>query len=290
MVFHILLMAKRFHSEQRLWTELVGQNLSIDNDIQAHESLHRQSAEERLATLTERYDGLSGSALLRPLIQDEFKGKIALSSSFGAESAVLLHMIAEIDPSVAILYLNTGKLFPQTLDYISQLETRFGLSNIRAQHPSQKDLIKVDPNGDLWSRDTDACCDVRKVIPMESALTGFSAWITGRKRFQAATRQSLGLLELDGARIKVNPLATWNADDIKSYMEKYDLPVHPLVSQGYLSIGCEPCTSPVANGEDPRSGRWRGQDKEECGIHFINGKMVRTKDLVAPQRKGRPLL
>ena len=139
------------------------------------------------------------------------------------------------------------------------------------------DITEHDPDGTLHQRDTDACCTLRKTAPLQKALSPFSSWITGRKRYQSGRRASLDFFEVeDGTdRIKVNPLARWSPEDIQEYMIENRLPRHPMVAQGYPSIGCAPCTSKVEDGEDPRAGRWRGEDKDECGIHFVNGKMVR---------------
>jgi phosphoadenosine phosphosulfate reductase len=191
----------------------------------------------------------------------------ALVSSFGAESAVLLHMIAQLKPDMPVLFLDTGMQFGQTLDYRQQLAHRFGLTGVRDLRPRFEDLAVNDPNADLWQRDTDACCHIRKVIPLDLALEGFSAWITGRKRFHGGDRLRLAVVEEADGRLKFNPLANWRQADLKAYAEEHGLPEHPLVAFGYPSIGCWPCTSPVEEGNDIRSGRWAGSQKTECGIH-----------------------
>ena len=205
-------------------------------------------------------------AILRAAL-GAFGDRIALVSSFGAESAVLLHMAAEIDPSIPVLFLDTGMLFGQTLDYRKQLAERLGLTNVRDLRPAFKDLAATDPGGVLWKTNTDACCNLRKVVPLDRALEGFDAWITGRKRFQAATRAHLPVHEQAGGKIKVNPLANWTKQNLDSYVVEHDLPPHPLVQFGYPSIGCWPCTKPVEQGQDERAGRWAGSEKVECGIH-----------------------
>lgn len=194
-------------------------------------------------------------------------GRIALVSSFGAESAVLLHMLSEIDRSVPVLFLDTGLLFAQTLDYRKQLAERLGLSDVRDLRPAFRDLATIDPGGVLWKTDTDACCTLRKVVPLDRALEGFDAWITGRKRFQSASRAQLPVIEASGSKTKINPLANWTQHDLEAYAQRHDLPQHPLVRFGYPSIGCWPCTRPVDAGEDQRSGRWADSEKVECGIH-----------------------
>ena len=199
---------------------------------------------------------------------EAFGDKLALVSSFGAESAVLLHMVSKIKPDIPVLFLDTGMLFGQTLDYRKNLAARLGLTDVRDLRPAFNDLAVADPDAKLWQTDTDACCNVRKVLPLARALKGFDAWISGRKRFQSATRAALPVFEAEDGRVKVNPLVNWTAADILEYAKLHDLPPHPLVAEGYPSIGCLPCTDKVAPGEDPRAGRWRGQAKTECGIHL----------------------
>jgi phosphoadenosine phosphosulfate reductase len=196
-----------------------------------------------------------------------FPGRLALVSSFGAESAVLLHMTAEIDRALPVLFLDTGMLFGQTLDYRKQLVARLGLTDVRDLRPAFRDLATSDPSGTLWKTDTDACCHLRKVVPLSRALEGFDAWITGRKRFQSETRARLPVFERVEHKTKVNPLANWTKAELDAYASQHDLPPHPLVAFGYPSIGCWPCTQVVQNGADERSGRWVGSEKTECGIH-----------------------
>ncbi|MDE1146695.1 MAG: phosphoadenylyl-sulfate reductase [Azospirillaceae bacterium] len=223
---------------------------------------------KRGADLARAYAGLTGPALLEPLLTRELKGQIALVSSFGAESAVLLHMVAEIDRATPVIFLNTGKLFGETLRYRRDLIARLGLTDAREIKPLAEAEAANDADGMLWRRDPDACCRFRKVEPLERALSGFGAWITGRKRFQAATRADLVTIEAADGRLKVNPLADWGRDDLVAYLDRHDLPRHPLEADGYLSIGCMPCTDRVAAGDDIRSGRWSGMGKTECGIHL----------------------
>nr|WP_044562834.1 phosphoadenylyl-sulfate reductase [Azospirillum sp. B4] len=223
---------------------------------------------DRAADLARSYAGLTGPALLEPLLTRELKGEIALVSSFGAESAVLLHMVAEIDPATPVIFLNTGKLFGETLRYRRELIARLGLTDAREIKPLGEDEAARDADGMLWRRNPDACCHFRKVEPLNRALAGFGAWITGRKRFQAATRADLATIEAAEGRLKVNPLVDWDRDDLVAYLDRHDLPRHPLEADGYLSIGCMPCTDRVAAGDDLRSGRWSGLGKTECGIHL----------------------
>lgn len=210
---------------------------------------------------------LDGEPLLEAMITRVFPGRIALVSSFGAEAAVLLDMVARIDRSVPVLFLDTGKHFGATLTYRDILARRFGFTDLRNLHPDGADLRHVDPDGTLHRHDPDACCHVRKVAPLDRALAGFDAWITGRKRFQGSTRARLEPIEVAAGRVKVNPLAGWSAERLDEAFRSRNLPRHPLFDDGYRSIGCEPCTRRVGAGEDARGGRWAGSGKTECGIH-----------------------
>ena len=218
--------------------------------------------------LNKRFEGVSTANMIKLVLADKLLGKVALVSSFGAESAVLLHLVATAAPETPVLFLETGKHFPETLAYRDELTNRLGLNLVNIT-PDADTLAKRDETGLRWSYDPDGCCEIRKVIPLEGALAGFDASITGRKGFQSGTRAGLPRFELDGStgRIKWNPLASWAKQELDAYFEAHDLPRHPLEEQGYLSIGCAPCTNKVAPGEDPRSGRWTGWDKVECGIH-----------------------
>ncbi len=216
--------------------------------------------------------------LLDDVIRHQYRHGVALVSSFGADSAVLLHMVSRIDRALPVLFLETGMLFPETLQYQRELAARLGLGDVRLIAPDPADLAGDDPDGTLHRDNTDGCCFLRKTLPLRRALEPFGAWITGRKRAQAATRAGLELFEEDreNGMLKVNPLAHWDGAAIRAYMAAHGLPAHPLVARGYPSIGCAPCTTPVRPGEDPRAGRWRGLGKEECGIHFDGEKWVRT--------------
>jgi phosphoadenosine phosphosulfate reductase len=214
------------------------------------------------------YAGWSTPDVLRDLLCRVFPGRIALVSSFGTESAVLLHSVSRIDRAAPVIFLETGKLFPETLRYRDMLVDRLGLSDVRSVRPDAGTLALADPAGTLWQSDPDVCCWHRKVEPLADALAGFPAWITGRKRFQGGMRGALPLIEREGDRVKVNALASWSADQLEQYMAEHGLPRHPLEAQGYRSLGCTPCTRPTAPGADPRAGRWAGRDKTECGIHL----------------------
>lgn len=233
-----------------------------------------------VAALLERYEDVPAPDFLRAMIEREFRDDICVVSSFGAESAVLLHMVSEIDPTVPVIFLNTGKLFGETLRYRDRLQTLLGLADVRSIGPHPRDLAEQDGTGDLWRRNNDLCCHIRKVLPQQRALKGFRAVLTGRKRFQTAQRSQMTRIEMDDSgtgRLRINPLASFTLEDLQAYLETHKLPRHPLVKDGYLSIGCMPCTDRVKQGEDYRSGRWAEQDKEECGMHdteFIGGEGI----------------
>jgi len=221
-----------------------------------------------VAALNARFEGAPAEDILHAGLRF-YAGGIALVSSFGADAAVLLHMAAQINPHVPVLFIDTLMLFPQTLEYQTKLAGNLGLTDVRRIGHTRESLRTRDPMGALHLTDPDACCHMRKVEPLEQALSLFQAQISGRKRFQSASRAQMPVFESDAkGRIKINPLARWTAKDLATYRTRHDLPAHPLMDKGYPSIGCVPCTSKVAAGEDPRAGRWRGQTKSECGIHF----------------------
>jgi len=230
-----------------------------------------QAVVPEAARLNERFAQAPADEILRAALS-ALPGRIALVSSFGADSAVLLHLLAQIDRDVPVLMLETQMLFAETLQYQRDLSAHLGLRDVR--------LLVPDPDvpDDLHRRDTKACCQLRKVAPLERALAEFDGSITGRKRFQTGQRAQMPLFEADHAgRLRVNPLASWSAQDLSDHLRAHDLPRHPLVAQGYPSIGCAPCTQP-ALGEDARAGRWADESREECGIHFApDGRIIRRK-------------
>jgi phosphoadenosine phosphosulfate reductase len=243
------------------------------------------SVADRVAALNARYRHHSATAVLEHALRDDDLGRVALVSSFGAESVVLLHLVSVIAPETPVLFIDTRMLFPETLEYQRKLADSLPLCDVRTIRAAAPRLAMDDPDNTLHQVNTDACCHIRKVEPLERALKPFDGWITGRKRFQGHGRQAVDFFEAEGdLRIKVNPLAHWGRDDVEEYMVENRLPRHPLVARGYPSIGCAPCTTPVAAGEDERAGRWRGTQKVECGIHFINGRVVRGP--VAPQENA----
>lgn len=225
-------------------------------------------AEAHAARLADRFAHWRSRDMLAEAIESEFQDSIALVSSFGAESVALLHLVASVRPATPVIFIDTGKIFGSTHRYRDEIVARLGLSDVRLARPDPADIGLHDADSALWLRDPDACCSIRKVSPLAHELSGFAAWISGRKRYQGSTRASLPVAEADGTKVKINPLAAWTKEDVRAYLRLHDLPEHPLVADGFRSIGCMPCTSRVAAGEDERSGRWRGSDKVECGIHL----------------------
>ena len=228
-------------------------------------------SESDAVRLNRMFRGTDTVEMLASVLGSGLAGEVAVVSSFGAESSVLLHLVAQVDQAIPVLFLETGKHFPETLAYRDLLVEKLGLTNLRSLTPDPAALAAKDESGLRWSYDPDGCCDIRKVQPLAKALAGFDATLTGRKAFQSSTRAGLPRFEIDTSdvqgRLKINPLADWNSLALAAYMEEHHLPAHPLVAEGYPSIGCSPCTTRVAPGEDPRSGRWKGWDKTECGIH-----------------------
>ncbi len=227
-------------------------------------SIVSERRRERLGVAARSADA---ARMLASWITSEFPGRVALVSSFGAESAVLLHMVAQVDPATPVLFLATGKLFPETIAYRARLASALGLRAVTDVSPSAVRLAERDSDGALWSRDPDACCLIRKVDPLMAALAPFEAWISGRKSYHGDQRAGLEVVELIDGRFRLNPLANWTPSSVATYLRDHDLPIHPLVDHGYRSIGCAPCTRPTVAHEPPRAGRWPNQAKSECGIH-----------------------
>jgi len=236
----------------------------LDADVRADSTF---DAERLAGELAAAYQGLEGQALLEPMIRNVFPGRIAVVSSFGTEAAVVLALVAEIDPAVPVIFLDTGKHFQETLEYRDELTIKLGLKDVRSVRPDWSALLAHDPDGTLWGSGPDACCHLRKVLPLRRALAGFDAWVTGRKRYQSSVRWDLPPIEAADGKVKFNPLAGWSLDRVEAAFAARGLPQHPLLADGFLSVGCEPCTKPTAPGTDLRSGRWAGLAKSECGIH-----------------------
>ncbi len=240
----------------------------IDGGARGRRRLYQdRRAETRAGFLSTRYALLEADALLHVMATEIFPGRIAVVSSFGTESAVLLHLVARVDRNLPVLFLDTGRHFDETQAYLETLRCRLGLTNLRRLAPDGDDIADADPGGELAATNPDFCCHLRKTQPLAQALGPYDAWITGRKRFQGGERGKLALVEALDGRIKLNPLATWSQKQIATYFLEQGLPHHPLAARGFTSVGCAPCTAPPESAEDPRSGRWAARQKTECGIH-----------------------
>ena len=213
----------------------------------------------------------SPSEVIARALQKVGREHLALVSSFGSESAALLKLMAEVDPAIPVIFLDTGWLFEETLTYRDALIARLGLRDVRSIKPLEQALSPEDPERALWFSDPDTCCRIRKVEPLSRALAPFKAWINGRKRFQGGVRVDIPVVEEDGVRLKFNPFAKVSREQLEAIYRTSKLPPHPLVAKGFLSVGCMPCTSRTKAGEDVRAGRWRGTAKTECGIHTHKG-------------------
>ena len=211
----------------------------------------------------------SPADVIAAALQAVGRERLALVSSFGTESAALLKVMADVDPAIPVIFLDTGWLFEETLAYRDTLIATLGLRDVRSIKPLEETLTREDPDRELWFSDPDACCRIRKVEPLARALKPFSAWINGRKRFQGGARADIPVVEEDGIRLKFNPFANVSREDIEAIYQLAKLPPHPLAASGFLSVGCMPCTSRTTADEDARAGRWRGRAKTECGIHTI---------------------
>lgn len=229
----------------------------------------QRTVEARAADLDARYGDLEPAELIGTMAYHFFPGKLALVSSFGADSITMLSIVAEVVPDLPVLFLQTGKHFDETLRYRDAVVKRLGLTNVVDLYPESLTLARKDAEGTLHKTDLDACCAIRKVHPLARALKPYDAWITGRRRHQTFARRELPIVEADGTQIKINPIAAWSQEEVDTYIDERDLPRHPLVAQGYPSIGCAPCTQRPSAGEDARAGRWAEAGKTECGIHWM---------------------
>ncbi|MBI3999566.1 MAG: phosphoadenylyl-sulfate reductase [Candidatus Omnitrophica bacterium] len=240
-----------------------------------------------LEKLNERFEKTQPEEIIRWAIE-EFRPKIALSSSFQTESVVLLHMVSEIDPQIKIFFLETGWHFKETLGFKNEILKQLGLTNVidLKADSKKREAFNTKTGGKPYEVDPDYCCQINKVEPLDQALKGLHAWISGIRRSQSKTRRDIRIVEeYHGGIFKINPLANVTSGDLWWYLKEHDLPKHPLFDKGYLSIGCWPCTKPVQPGDDERSGRWAGREKTECGIHtFMKPKPIK-KEIESPEEK-----
>ena len=241
-------------------------------------SEYRLALEAGAQALEAALSGLDAEGVLTRALTEIYPREICVVSSFGAESAVILDLVAKIAPDTPVLFLDTGKLFEETLAYRDALAQRLGLTNIVTLGPDPHHLAADDPDGTLHQRNTDMCCHIRKTLPLIKALAPYKVWISGRKRHHGGERAALPRVEIQDGKLKLNPLFDWPRERIDAYFERRDLPAHPLVAQGYPSIGCLPCTARVTDpNADPRAGRWADEEKTECGIHIgEDGTITRT--------------
>jgi phosphoadenosine phosphosulfate reductase len=234
----------------------------VQHGLAADAAIHHSAQ-----TLDHALRDASPAHVIETALKTVGREKLALVSSFGTESAALLKVMADVDPAVPVIFLDTGWLFEETLAYRDTLIATLGLRDVRSIKPLEEALSRQDPDRELWFSDPDACCRIRKVEPLARALKPFSAWINGRKRFQGGARAEIPVVEDDGAKLKFNPFANVSREEIEAIYKLAQLPPHPLVASGYLSVGCMPCSSRTAPDEEARAGRWRGRPKTECGIH-----------------------
>lgn len=224
--------------------------------------------EVEIDALNARFESESAERILR-WAWDTFAPDMAASSSFQSQSVPLLHIISRVCPELPILFVDTGYHFPQTLAFRDELRERYNL-NIVAIQPTVTKSETLQQYGEaLYRHDPDLCCYINKVSPMQWGISWAQAWVSGVRRDQTAKRKSMRIFELqsDGL-LRVHPMLNWTSDDIEVYRKAHNLPLHPLHSLGYVSIGCAPCTRPAFFGEDARSGRWADSDKTECGLHM----------------------
>ncbi|MCK0207869.1 phosphoadenylyl-sulfate reductase [Starkeya koreensis] len=226
-------------------------------------------SEGRVNALNHALDRAAPHEIIREAAAVTGPGRLCLVSSFGTESAVLIAFMAEVDPSIPVVFLDTGWLFEETLAYRDALTAQLGLTDVRTIHPDPSRLAELDAERDLWFSDPDSCCRIRKVEPLARALSGFDGWLNGRKRYQGGLRADIPVVERDGARLKFNPLANLGREEVEAAHRRFGLPDHPMLAKGFGSVGCMPCTSRSTGSEGARAGRWRGQAKTECGIHTL---------------------
>jgi len=243
--------------------------VSVNVSDLAEPILDGAAAAKRAEALDQVLHHASPSEVIESALRIVGRERLALVSSFGTESAALLKVMADVDPAIPVIFLDTGWLFEETLAYRDTLIEKLGLRDVRSIKPSDETLRREDPEKELWFSDPDACCRIRKVEPLKRALARFDGWISGRKRFQGGLRATINVVEADGGKLKFNPFANVTPAEIEAIFAEAKLPPHPLVASGFRSVGCMPCTSRTLPGEDDRDGRWRGRSKTECGIHTV---------------------
>jgi phosphoadenosine phosphosulfate reductase len=219
-----------------------------------------------LVELNAQYEGTDPASIIA-WAADTFMPRLAATSSFQTQSVALLHIISRVRPELPVLFVDTGYHFPETLAFRDQLSQQLGL-NIQVIKQTAERINRDKQGTPPYLRDVELCCFVHKVEPMQQALDELDAWISGIRRDQTSNRATAQPVEhLSSGKYKINPLVAWTEHDLWSYINRHDLPPHPLYSQGYISVGCAPCTRPVQMGDDQRAGRWADSNKTECGLH-----------------------
>ena len=232
------------------------------------------AARQRAAALNRQYQAAGTEEFLRAAIEDEFPGRVAIVSSFGTESALLLALAARVRRDIPVIFLDTGHHFPETLAYRDLVQRRLGLTDVRTVGADAASRQARDPDAELWQFDNDACCSLRKVEPLQAAISEFDALISGRKAAHGALRRFMPRIEAVDGLIKLDPLADWSPEQVEEAFDALALPRHPLIARGYRSVGCRPCTVAAGDAQDPRAGRWAGQAKTECGLHSLDSSQL----------------
>lgn len=244
--------------------------MSIAERVRATDFAPAADAVDEAEAMALALSQASPEAIIEEALRTVGRERLCTVSSFGTESAVLLAYMAEVDPSIPVVFLDTGWLFEETLAYRDTVAAQLKLTDVRSIQPEAERVAQLDGERDLWFSDPDACCRIRKVEPLARTLSQFDAWLNGRKRYQGGLRAFIPVVERDGARLKFNPLANLDRADVEAAHARFALPAHPLAAKGFASVGCMPCTSRTQAGEDSRAGRWRGTGKRECGIHTLS--------------------
>ena len=226
--------------------------------------------EQELGTFNRMLEGKPPQLILRWAVE-RYYPRLTMATAFGAEGCCLIHMLAEIEPGVRIFNLDTGYQFPETLQLRERIKERYDIE-VELVRPDQTvEEYETEHRGPLYVLNPDRCCHDRKLVPLRRAVQGYDAWISAIRRDQTAHRAAAGIVQWDRkfGLVKVNPLLNWTKRDVWNFVAKHDVPYNPLHDQGYPSIGCYPCTRPVADGQDERAGRWAGSSKKECGLHAL---------------------
>jgi phosphoadenosine phosphosulfate reductase len=225
---------------------------------------------EQITAAAQSLDGKSPQEILRWAVA-RFHPRLTMATAFGAEGCCILHMLAEIEPNVRVFNLDTGYQFAETLDLRERLRSRYGIEVDYVRPELSVAEYEAEHGGPMYRHRPDQCCHDRKVLPLRRAVVGYDAWISAIRRDQTSHRAAAGVVQWDAkfSLVKVNPLLAWTRRDVWDFVVRHEIPYNPLHDRGYPSIGCWPCTHPVAEGADERAGRWAGTGKKECGLHVL---------------------